>query len=71
MPREGRTERRIHLNIGPECNNNCLFCMEQDRQGRRRVNGALTPERVRGILEQNRGSGEACFTSGEPTLVST
>ncbi len=45
--------------------------MEQDRQGRRRVNGALTPERVRGILEQNRGSGEACFTSGEPTLVST
>ena len=61
--------RRVHLNIGPECNNNCIFCMEDDRKRRRRVNGALDAARVRQILEQNSGSQEACFTSGEPTLV--
>lgn len=60
---------RIHINIGPVCNNNCIFCMEEDRTGRRQVNGALTPQRVRAILQSNQGAEEACFTSGEPTLV--
>ena len=62
-------EERIHVNVGPVCNNNCLFCMEQDRQDRARVNGALTPARVREILQRGRGADEVCFTSGEPTLV--
>ena len=70
MPRPPRSPKaRIHVNVGPVCNNNCLFCMEEDRQDRRRVNGALTPGRVRAILERGRGAGEVCFTSGEPTLV--
>lgn len=43
--------------------------MEEDRTGRRQVNGALTPQRVRAILQSNQGAEEACFTSGEPTLV--
>ena len=64
-----RPEERIHLNVGPVCNNNCLFCMEEDRRDRRRVNGALTPDHVRTILQQARGAREVCFTSGEPTLV--
>lgn len=41
--------------------------MEEDRDGRYVNNSAMTAERVRWILEQNRGSEEVCFTSGEPT----
>ena len=63
-----RTER-IHINLGPVCNNNCIFCMEEDRESRYAVNSALTPDHVRHILEQNAGAEEVCFTSGEPTLV--
>ncbi len=77
---EGRIasqDRRIHVNIGPTCNNNCIFCMEEDRDARYEVNSALTPERVRQILEDGAGTPEqgqapaqeVCFTSGEPTLV--
>ena len=60
---------RIHINIGPVCNNNCIFCMEEDREMRQVVNSALTPDKVRHLLEANRGAQEVCFTSGEPTLV--
>lgn len=59
---------RIHLSIGPVCNNNCIFCMEEDRSGRYVNNSAMTAERVRWMLEQHRGAEEACFTSGEPTV---
>jgi molybdenum cofactor biosynthesis enzyme MoaA len=60
-------QERIHLSIGAVCNNNCIFCMEEDRDARYVNNSAMTPERVRWILEQHRGAEEACFTSGEPT----
>jgi MoaA/NifB/PqqE/SkfB family radical SAM enzyme len=43
--------------------------MEEDREGRRVVNGALTPDHVRSILVAHRCASELCFTSGEPTLV--
>jgi len=43
--------------------------MEQDREGRREVNAGLAPDRIRAILDQERGAEEVCFTSGEPTLV--
>lgn len=65
---EGR-DMRVHVNVGPVCNNNCIFCMEEDRDMRAVVNGAMTPERVRQVLVANRGAQEVCFTSGEPTLV--
>jgi MoaA/NifB/PqqE/SkfB family radical SAM enzyme len=68
--RIARRQERIHVAIGPTCNNNCLFCMEEDRASREVVNGAMTPDRVRAILESRRGAEEVCFTSGEPTLVS-
>ncbi|MDI1436826.1 radical SAM protein HxsC4 [Polyangium sorediatum] len=60
-------EERIHVSIGAVCNNNCIFCMEEDRDGRYVNNSAMTTDRVRWILEQNQGSEEVCFTSGEPT----
>ena len=60
-------DERIHISIGAVCKNNCIFCMEEDRDGRYVNNSAMTVERVRWILEQGRGATEVCFTSGEPT----
>ncbi len=58
---------RIHINTGAVCNNNCIFCMEEDRDGRYEQNSRVTPEVVREILDGHRGAEEVCFTSGEPT----
>jgi MoaA/NifB/PqqE/SkfB family radical SAM enzyme len=62
----GRSER-IHVLTGAVCNNNCVFCMEEDRDGRYVVNSATTDETIRFLLEQHRDVEEMCFTSGEPT----
>ncbi len=67
VERLARQAERVHISIGAVCNNNCIFCMEEDRDGRYVNNSAMTPERVRWILEENRGAEEVCFTSGEPT----
>src|ERR1700682_1661607 len=67
---EERIERqgeRLHGSIGAVWHNNCVFCMEEDRDGRYVNNSAMTPERVRWMLESHRGAEEVCFTSGEPT----
>lgn len=58
---------RVHVLTGAVCNNNCIFCMEEDRDGRYEVNSQTDDARVRWILEHNRGTEEICFTSGEPT----
>lgn len=65
--RIARAGERLHVSIGAVCNNNCVFCMEEDREGRYANNSAMTRERVRWILERHRGAEEVCFTSGEPT----
>lgn len=62
-----RRDERLHISIGAVCNNNCVFCMEEDRDGRYINNSAMTPQRVRWMLEQHRNAEEVCFTSGEPT----
>jgi cyclic pyranopterin phosphate synthase len=67
VERVSKQAERVHVSIGAVCNNNCVFCMEEDRDGRYVNNSAMTPERVRWILEENRGAEEVCFTSGEPT----
>ncbi|MBI3206073.1 MAG: radical SAM protein [Myxococcales bacterium] len=61
------SQERVHIAIGAICNNNCVFCMEEDREGRQVINSAMTAERVRWVLESHRGAEEVCFTSGEPT----
>lgn len=58
---------RVHIPVGGVCNNNCLFCMEDDRASRSRAAECMTAERVRWAMEQHRGAQELCFTSGEPT----
>ncbi len=57
----------LHIAIGVVCNNRCLFCMEEDREKRAITNAAMTPERVRWLLETERGAPEVCFVAGEPT----
>jgi len=59
---------RVHVLTGAVCNNNCVFCMEEDRDGRYVTNSATTDETVRWILENHRDCEEVCFTSGEPTI---
>jgi cyclic pyranopterin phosphate synthase len=63
-------QERVHILTGAICNNNCLFCMEEDRDGRYETNSATTDDVVRRILDQSRGCEEVCFTSGEPTTNS-
>jgi cyclic pyranopterin phosphate synthase len=59
---------RLHVDLGAFCNNNCIFCMEDDRQGRFDRVSSVTPEQVKAILEENRNRKEVMFVSGEPTL---
>lgn len=61
-------QERVHILTGPVCNNNCSFCMEEDREGRYVTNSATTDEVVQKILADNQGCEEVCFTSGEPTV---
>jgi molybdenum cofactor biosynthesis enzyme MoaA len=58
---------RVHILTGTVCNNNCIFCMEEDREGREITNSATSDESVRWILERQAQYEEVCFTSGEPT----
>ncbi len=60
---------RLHVNIGTSCNNNCIFCMEEDRKGRQQRVARVTPEDVAKILLANRFRREVVFVSGEPTLA--
>jgi cyclic pyranopterin phosphate synthase len=60
-------DERVHILTGAVCNNNCIFCMEEDRDGRYVTNSQTTDEVVKYILGQKRGCEEVCFTSGEPT----
>jgi len=69
LPGESVTGERLHVCVGYSCNNNCLFCMEEDREARFERLTAQTPEDVRRMMAAaNPHGGEVMFTSGEPTL---
>ena len=59
-----RLQSRFHILAGDTCNNNCLFCMEGNRDGRYVADNSIVPEEVRSILEQNRGAEEVFFQIG-------
>jgi cyclic pyranopterin phosphate synthase len=65
--RIGAKRERVHVLTGAICNNNCIFCMEEDREGRYTTNSATTDDTVKWILANARDLEEVCFTSGEPT----
>lgn len=59
---------RLHFLLGAVCNNNCLFCMEDDRKGRQERAEAVSFDDMLAILRANVRSGEVIFVSAEPTL---
>jgi cyclic pyranopterin phosphate synthase len=58
----------LHVLLGADCNNNCVFCMEADRRARRRRIAAQSPGDVQRMLDDYSQRDEVLFTSGEPTL---
>ncbi len=58
----------FHIPVGLTCNNNCLFCMEHDGEGRTSGLAHSTPELVRAQLEAHIGADQVMFATGEPTL---
>lgn len=59
---------RLHVNAGAHCNNNCLFCAEDDRAGRARMVGGQRPDHLLEIMAAFPYRDHLCFTTGEPTL---
>ena len=59
---------RLHVNLGFVCNNNCWFCMEDDRERRFQNIQSQSDDEIKEMLIAHRGCGEVMFTSGEPTL---
>jgi cyclic pyranopterin phosphate synthase len=60
--------KRLHICIGYTCNNNCIFCMEDDREKRRLYVLNQSDGDIQSMINENRNAEEVLFTSGEPTL---
>lgn len=58
----------LHLLVGRDCNNNCLFCMEADRRGRSEHAANQSSQDVRRMIQEYPETDEILFTNGEPTL---
>lgn len=58
----------LHVLVGRDCNNNCLFCMEADRHARARHIESQSCQDVRRMIDDYPDTDEILFTSGEPTL---
>lgn len=68
-PGDSLVGNRLHVCVGDDCNNNCIFCMEEDRQSRHDRMAGQTDDDVRRMLTSVDPSvREVMFTSGEPTL---
>lgn len=67
-PGESRVGNRLHICLGFSCNNNCIFCMEEDREARFQRLSNQTAEDVRRMMTADPDAREVMFTSGEPTL---
>jgi MoaA/NifB/PqqE/SkfB family radical SAM enzyme len=58
----------LHVLVGAQCNNNCLFCMEADRGRRAERIASQSTDDIRRMIDQYPHPDEVLFTSGEPTL---
>lgn len=58
----------LHVLVGASCNNNCLFCMEADREGRSAHIATQSRDDVLAMIRAYPADDEVLFTSGEPTL---
>jgi cyclic pyranopterin phosphate synthase len=57
------TRKRLHVKVSRECNNNCLFCLDD-----RDLRADVTTEEVQRLLDAHRRLGDMLFTCGEPTI---
>ena len=57
----------LHVLVGATCNNNCLFCMEDDRAARSSHVSAQSDEDIRSMISSHGSRDEVLFTCGEPT----
>lgn len=64
----GNASERLHVNVGFSCNNNCVFCMEEDRKRRETRRERISPGVIRDLLRRRKSRQRVMFTSGEPTL---
>ena len=55
--------KRLHIKVSRQCNNNCIFCLD-DRSRRTDI----SEQEVEAQLEEGKALGEMLFTCGEPTL---
>ena len=66
------TPRRVELNLGWACNNDCVFCAEQERREHSRVIGRfrIPAEEIVADLRRFRAEGfdHVTFLGGEPTI---
>ena len=60
--------RRLHICLGVNCNNNCLFCMEEDRVARESRLSRIDTATAQKIMAEAPAREEIMFTAGEPTL---
>lgn len=63
-----QTSRRLHICLGTQCNNHCLFCMEDDRAARAERLAHIDTATARRIMDDASDRDEIMFTAGEPTL---
>ena len=63
-----RDAKRLHICLGTQCNNNCVFCMEEDRESRERRLGVIDTQTAMAIMSNADCRDELMFTAGEPTL---
>lgn len=68
MPDDPVQGNRLHVNVGFSCNNNCIFCMEEDRVERYDRLSSQSAGDIRQMLESSSNAEMVMFTSGEPTL---
>lgn len=61
----GQHRPRVDLFLGEHCNNDCVFCTEGGRRGKRRV---YSIEEATRLLDQAAGLETVFLTGGEPTL---
>lgn len=62
------TAKRLHICLGTQCNNNCMFCMEDDRGARAARLAHIDTATAQRILDEGSDRDEVMFTAGEPTL---
>jgi wyosine [tRNA(Phe)-imidazoG37] synthetase (radical SAM superfamily) len=58
----------LHVLVSGICNNNCVFCMEADRDLRRAAQTRQSPADVQTMIAAYPSPHGILFTSGEPTL---